>query len=482
MIATQAPATNLVLVRHGQSLYNRDGERAGLDSGLTALGWRQAQAVADWLAQAYRADLILASNLVRAQQTAEVIAARLNLPYALHAGLEEAAISYWDELPRTSDDPLGGWDNHWRPHPDISPIYTRFREQVHDSLRQLLARYAGQTVIVVAHGGVIGTILRGLFGGHYVSVVTENTGVTQMTWERNHWRLVFHNSTAHLADLMPPPVPSAPATPPRPSPWADEHQFRAIAKQFSRVAGAAPTEPVSPSEQELRELVQFAEPRRTDRVLDVGAGAGAVALTFAPWVDNVLGIDLAPGMLERAEAIRSARGVTNIHYRLGELGALSLAPGSFDIVTCHNLLHYVSRPGALFIRFAALLAPGGKLVLDELIGHDDPVKRATQNAIELRRDPALTRVPNATEIEQALAGAGFKVRRSQRYTVHRELDEWLALAAADDATRSAVRAMIEAGLEADSAGMAARYNRDDQITFTQSRLRLVAGLGAPAEQ
>ncbi|MCX7707725.1 MAG: histidine phosphatase family protein, partial [Anaerolineae bacterium] len=53
------PPTHLVFVRHAQSLYNRDGEKAGLNSGLTELGWRQAQAVAEWLARAYRPDAVL---------------------------------------------------------------------------------------------------------------------------------------------------------------------------------------------------------------------------------------------------------------------------------------------------------------------------------------------------------------------------------------------------------------------------------------
>jgi hypothetical protein len=140
----------------------------------------------------------------------------------------------------------------------------------------------------------------------------------------------------------------------------------------------------------------------------------------------------------------------------------------------HNLLQYVSDALALFVRFRTLLAPGGRLLVDQLIGNDDPVKRATQNAIELQRDPSITGVPSAAEVERALTGAGFRIEQSERYTVTRELEEWIAQAAAEDATRSTVRSMIEAGLEADSAGLLARRTRDGQVQLSQSRMRLLA--------
>ena len=95
----------------------------------------------------------------------------------------------------------------------------------------------------------------------------------------------------------------------------------------------------------------------------------------------------------------------------------------------------------------------------------------------MRRDPAITEILSAGEIEHALAAPGFHIDRSERYTQRLELDDWLA--AADDATRSAVQSMIEAGLDADSAGLAARRTREGQISITQTRLRLLAA--APQE-
>lgn len=474
MHGTQTTATHLILVRHGQSLHNSDATLTDPDSGLTELGWRQARAVAEWLARRYQPDAILSSTLARAQQTGEVIAERFGLPLKLHVGLEEATQPYWDEMPFSQDTPLAAWDETWQPDPQITPRYAAFRARIHESLARLLTEYRGKTVIVVAHGGTIGTILRSLFGGHHVSIFTENSGVTHLAWEGRNWRLVYHNSTAHLEGQQPTAELPAPDPPPADAAPAEGRQFEAVARHYQEVAAALPGLPPALSDRDLREMLRLTAPRATDRVLDAAVGAGTVALAFAPHVASVLGVDLSAAMLEYAERNRSARGATNVRYRLGEISSLALPEESFEIIICHNLLCYASDPPALLGRFRSLLAPGGRLLVDETIGSDDPVKRATQNAIELRRDPAITEILSTGEIERAVNAAGLKISHSERYTVRLELDSWLAEAAADETTRAAVQSMIEAGLEADSAGLAARRTREGQLTLTQTRLRLLA--------
>lgn len=472
MTAPRTPTTHLLLVRHAQSLRNRNDSKTKGDSGLTELGWRQAQALGDWLARTQHVDAIVSSVAVRAHQTAEVLGERLGLPVELHEGLEEADFPYWEELPAHQDSPLAAWDGNWQPTSANATLYASFRARLYLSLDRLLTAHAGQTVVVVTHGGPISTILRSLFGGHYMTVLTEFSSLTQLTWETDHWRLVSHNCTAHLdapsaADLAPG------ASQAWSAPWIDSQQLEAVIRQHDRVAHAL-AESAFPTERELSEMLRLARPAADDRVLDVGAGRGSVAIAFAPHVASVLAVDVSPAMLERADAARLARDLDNIHLRFGEIGSLALEDRSFEIIICHDLLHYLRDPQALLARLRTLLAPGGRLLIDQLVGSDDAVKRATLNAIELRRDGSITDVPSIGELERMLAAAGFSVEIQERYAVNRELEEWLAEAAADDATRSAVRSMLEAGLEADSAGMAPRRGRDGQISLIQARVRLLA--------
>ncbi len=472
MTAPQTPTTQLLLIRHAQSLHNRNGSKTSGDSGLTELGWHQAQSLGDWLARTQHVDAVVSSFAVRARQTAEVIAERLGLPVELHEGLEEADFPYWEELPARQESPLAAWKGNWQPDSENAPLYASFRARLYLSLDRLFAAHPGQTVVVVTHGGPISTILRSLFGGHYMTIFTDFSSLTQLTWETDHWRLVVHNCTAHLnSPVVPSPAVGAPQD--WSAPWADGQQLEAVIRQHDRVARAR-AESAFPTERELNEMLRLARPAAEDRVLDVGTGRGSVAMAFAPHVGSVLAVDVSPAMLERADAARLARDIRNVHFRFGEIGSLALEDRSFEIIVSHDLLHYLRDPQALLARLRALLAPGGRLLVDQLIGSDDAVKRATQNAIELRRDSAITGVPSIGELERMLAAAGFGIETQERYTVGREFEEWLAEAAADDATRGAVRSMLEAGLEADSAGLAARRGRDGQISLTQTRLRLLA--------
>lgn len=477
-LAGFSPTIDLVLVRHAESLHNRDGDKVNVDSGLTELGWRQAHAVAGWLAPRYRPDALLASTLVRARQTAEVIATRLNMPVQLTQGLEEADFQYWEELPYRSQHPLDQWNDPWRPNPDISPLYASFRARIRETISDVLARLGSDrpraTIVMVTHGGVIGTLMRGLFGGHHVSVFTANTGVTEFSWQLNHWRLVYHNQTGHLDALNPArTTTSATAQPTSAAPWTNGGNASAILKHYQRVAAATVAGP-TPGERELRELVRLAAPSGDERVLDVATGNGALALAFAPNVAHVTAIDLSPAMLERAEAARSVAGVSNLHFRLGEIGVLPLEDAAYDLITWHDLVEYVLDVPALLALFRRLLVGDGHLAFDELVGSDDPVKRATLAAIMSRRDPGINDVLSAGEIENAMKAAGFRILRLERYTVSREISEWLSRAGSEESTRTVVRSMIEAGLDADAAGLGARRNRDGNVIFTESRMRVLA--------
>jgi broad specificity phosphatase PhoE/ubiquinone/menaquinone biosynthesis C-methylase UbiE len=476
MTTPESRATHMIFVRHGQSLYNRDGDSAGEDSGLTELGWRQAHLVADWLARRYPADALVSSTLIRSRQTAEVISQRTGLPMRLLPGLEETEQPYWDELPFSAADPLAPWDAPWQPTPAVAPIYIAFRARLRQALAQILADYAGQTVIIISHGGSIGTILRSLCGGHHMAIYTENAAITQLAWHEGHWRLIESNTRSHLASLEP-----APAAAAQPLPWAEDSRLQPILDHFGRVAGVTPTAPGLPTERDLRALIALAAPSPTDRLLDMGTGTGAVALAFAPHVADVIAVDVSPAMLERAERARLARKLAKVYFRWTEATQLPFEPASFDLVTSHNLLQYIADPAALLAGFRRVLTSGGRLVLDEVAGDANPVRRATQDAIEARRDPAFVRSYSLAEMERLIGAAGFRIGKTEAYDAVWTLDDWLDSAAANETTRTAVRAMLEASIERDAAGLQVRRGRDDALAFAQHRVRLLTIAHSAAE-
>ena len=96
------------------------------------------------------------------------------------------------------------------------------------------------------------------------------------------------------------------------------------------------------------------------RVLDVGCGGGILADSMARRGARVLGIDLASKALKVAQLHALEAQTQGVEYR--EISAESLAaeqPGTFDMVTCMEMLEHVPDPAAVVKACAVLVKPGG---------------------------------------------------------------------------------------------------------------------------
>ena len=102
------------------------------------------------------------------------------------------------------------------------------------------------------------------------------------------------------------------------------------------------------------------------RILDVGCGGGILSESLARAGAEVLGIDLAAAALETAELHALEQGVT-VAYRLCSAEQLAgETPGSFDVVTCMEMLEHVPDPASVLAALAALVRPGGHVFLSTL--------------------------------------------------------------------------------------------------------------------
>jgi 2-polyprenyl-6-hydroxyphenyl methylase/3-demethylubiquinone-9 3-methyltransferase len=103
-------------------------------------------------------------------------------------------------------------------------------------------------------------------------------------------------------------------------------------------------------------------PLKGKRVLDIGCGGGILADAMARQGAQVLGIDLATKALKVAQ-LHALEAVTQgVEYR--EISAEALAaeqPGSFDVVTCMEMLEHVPDPSSVVRACATLVKPGGQV-------------------------------------------------------------------------------------------------------------------------
>jgi broad specificity phosphatase PhoE len=146
--------TRLLLVRHGQSEWNAAGRWQGqADPPLTPLGRAQAVAAARRVGAV---DLVVTSDLLRAGETAGVIAAQLGVgPVVIEGDLRETGAGEWTGLTKAEIE--AAWPGYLerRDRPPGFEDRAAFRSRVQAALGRIVEGYRGATVLVVTHGGVI---------------------------------------------------------------------------------------------------------------------------------------------------------------------------------------------------------------------------------------------------------------------------------------------------------------------------------------
>lgn len=106
--------------------------------------------------------------------------------------------------------------------------------------------------------------------------------------------------------------------------------------------------------------IESLAPLKGQRVLDIGCGGGILADAMARKGADVLGIDLATKALKVAQLHALEAQTEGVQYK--EISAEALAaqqPGSFDVVTCMEMLEHVPDPSSIVKACATLVKPGG---------------------------------------------------------------------------------------------------------------------------
>ena len=157
----QGSPTTLVLVRHGDTKLTKlraFSGRTGSDPGLDEDGRAQIRATADWLAPLTEQDpVLLSSPMRRTRESADIVAARLELGYDVEDGLAEAAFGSWEELTYeqvVERDPERF--TAWLADPDMAAggtgdSLTGMVKRVAEARDRILEAHRGRTVIALTH-------------------------------------------------------------------------------------------------------------------------------------------------------------------------------------------------------------------------------------------------------------------------------------------------------------------------------------------
>lgn len=212
--------THLYMIRHGEADSNVRRVAAGPkgDLGLTNLGRRQAERLRDRLAATgeIAADVLIASTLERAAETARIIAPALGLPIEWDDEVQELRVGeadgmLWDDavarfgMPSFRREP-------YRPVFPGGENWGMFVLRVATAIDRITSAHEGKTIVVVCHAGVIDAAFLSFAGVNMhanaqpLELSTHNTSITH--WERREkpeslpiWRLISYNDVLHVQDI-----------------------------------------------------------------------------------------------------------------------------------------------------------------------------------------------------------------------------------------------------------------------------------------
>ncbi|MBE6086059.1 alpha-ribazole phosphatase [Selenomonas ruminantium] len=202
--------TKVIFIRHGQTEWNVTGRYQGQsDVKLTEEGKKQAEKLADNFPVA-KVDAIYASDLCRAMVTAETIAAKFGLKVQAEPAFRELSFGDWEGL--TYQQIVDKWEEamaNFLQHPDILEIpggesFPAVQQRAMKRLNELIEKHDGQTIVVVAHGAVLRTMLTAALHmplQYLWSIRQFNTAVNIVRYDADANPTVeLLNSTAHLGN------------------------------------------------------------------------------------------------------------------------------------------------------------------------------------------------------------------------------------------------------------------------------------------
>lgn len=202
--------TELLFIRHGETDWNRQHRFQGqIDVPLNTTGRRQAVCLAERLA-GDRHDLLLASDLQRALQTAAPLAEAWGMPAVPLPGLREQGFGIFEglEVAVIQADHAELWQ-HWLAHDADFALpggesARQFNTRVLAAVQDLVAAHAGRRLAVVTHGGVLDMLWRhakGLPLDGQRTCDIPNTGLNRLRWSDAGLHIELWADASHLVDV-----------------------------------------------------------------------------------------------------------------------------------------------------------------------------------------------------------------------------------------------------------------------------------------
>ena len=186
----------LGLIRHGSTAWNKEGRAQGSsDIPLDDQGLRGARLLAERLLYE-EWDVIYSSDLMRAKQTAEIIADELQVPLIFDARLRETGGGKIEGT--TESERIAKWGENWRECDLGIETIESVKARTQAFRKERLDGAAHHNILIVSHGALLNTLLAELAPQSLFEQSLKNTSLTTFSLVDSCWECSLYNCTKHL--------------------------------------------------------------------------------------------------------------------------------------------------------------------------------------------------------------------------------------------------------------------------------------------
>ena len=218
-----------------------------------------------------------------------------------------------------------------------------------------------------------------------------------------------------------------------------------VRSRFGQTAEAMAARQDSHAEELAERVRTFVQPRGDEHALDVGTGAGALALALAPLVREVTATDIVPELLEEARR----RAPENMTVLEADATTLPFADNSFDLVGTLRTFHHMARPELALAEMARVTIPGGTLVIIDQLAPTDSLAAIELDRFERSRDPSHTRLLSDADLAANFDMNSLDIKRKEVFRETRELESYLDVAGCQGEARTQAQELAPAGYTAE---------------------------------
>lgn len=159
-------------------------------------------------------------------------------------------------------------------------------------------------------------------------------------------------------------------------------------------------------------ILEFANPKGTEKTLDIATGTGFTAFALAPKVSHVIATDLTPEMVTKAYELAQEQAIQNVTFSVAAAETLPFATASFDLVTCRLAPHHFQNVPKFLSEVHRVLRTDGLFCLVDSVSPESEKLIAWQNRVEKLRDNSHVYGYPPSQWNEMITTSGFEIEET----------------------------------------------------------------------